>query len=47
LATAVSRLLDDDAARDRLAQCGRERADLFTVDAMVAGMRAAYDELRA
>jgi glycosyltransferase involved in cell wall biosynthesis len=42
LAAAVTRLLDDPAERVRLADCGKARAERFTVDAMVAGFRAAY-----
>ena len=42
LASAVRALLDDPAERRRLAECGRTRAEQFTVEAMVAGFRARY-----
>jgi len=42
LAAAVSRVLADPAGRDRLVWLGRERAGLFTVDELVARMRARY-----
>jgi glycosyltransferase involved in cell wall biosynthesis len=45
LAAAVSELLADPAERAGLAALGRERAERFTVDAMVDGMRARYARL--
>jgi glycosyltransferase involved in cell wall biosynthesis len=44
LADAVNRLLADPAERTRLAACGIQRAELFTIDAMVEGMRRNYRE---
>lgn len=42
LTAEVARLLADPAERERLAACGKERAQRFTVEAMVAGFRARY-----
>jgi glycosyltransferase involved in cell wall biosynthesis len=47
LAAAVARLLADPAERARLAQCGRERAEQFTVEAMVTGYRDHWLSLSA
>jgi glycosyltransferase involved in cell wall biosynthesis len=48
LATALRRLLDDDALRSRLGARARERVlESFTVDTMVAGTLAVYDEVLA
>jgi len=46
LAAALDRLLTDDALRARLGARARERVlESFTVDTMVAGTRAVYDEV--
>jgi glycosyltransferase involved in cell wall biosynthesis len=46
LAAAVSELLADPGRRAELASRGRERAELFTVEAMVAGMRTQWARAR-
>jgi len=44
LATALSRVLDDPALRERLSRAGRERAAQFTWERTAAGTVAAYRE---
>lgn len=44
LGSAVARLLADEQAAARLGACGPRRAELFTAEATVAGMRARYRE---
>lgn len=44
LGRELARVLSDEAAAARLRQCGPRRAELFTAEATVAGMRARYRE---
>jgi alpha-1,3-rhamnosyl/mannosyltransferase len=45
-ADTLAGLLDDAAARDRLAAAGRDRAGWFSVERLVAGTRAVYREVQ-